>query len=54
LKRLVLDTNVVASAMLWGGVPNLLLQAARERRIALFTSTALLVNYQSPVIKIKL
>lgn len=42
--RLVLDTNVVASALLWGGVPRLLLQAARERRVALFTSTPLLAE----------
>lgn len=28
--RLVLDTNVVASALLWGGTPRLLLQAARD------------------------
>ena len=42
--RLVLDTNVVASAMLWGGAPLLLLQAAREKRITLFTSTALLAE----------
>ena len=39
--RLVLDTHVVASAVLWGGVPRLLLQAAREKRVELFTSTAL-------------
>ena len=42
--RLVLDTNVVASAVLWGGVPRLLLQAAREKRIDLFTSAALLAE----------
>lgn len=30
--RLVLDTNVVASALLWGGTPRLLLQAAREKQ----------------------
>lgn len=42
--RLVLDTNVVASALLWGGVPRLLLQAAREKRVALFTSTPLLAE----------
>jgi len=36
--RLVLDTNVVASAMLWGGVPHRLLQARHERRIELYTS----------------
>lgn len=42
--RLVLDTNVVASAVLWGGVPRLLLQAGREKRIDLFTSAALLAE----------
>lgn len=42
--RLVLDTNVVASALLWGGVPRLLLQAAHEKRVELFTSTALLAE----------
>ena len=42
--RVVLDTNVVASAFLWGGTPRLLLQAARERRIELFTSTAMLAE----------
>lgn len=42
--RLVLDTNVVVSALLWGGVPRLLLQAAREQRIELFTSTPLLAE----------
>ncbi|MDH3209188.1 MAG: hypothetical protein OEM00_01270 [Burkholderiaceae bacterium] len=39
--RLVLDTNVVASALLWGGTPRLLLQAGRERRAGrAFASTA--------------
>ena len=42
--RLVLDTNVVASAVLWGGVPRLLLHAGRERRVELFTCTALLAE----------
>lgn len=42
--RLVLDTNVVASVLLWSGTPRLLLQAARERRIELFTSTVLLAE----------
>ena len=42
--RLVLDTNVVASAILWGGVPRLLLQAGREKRVELFTSAALLAE----------
>lgn len=42
--RLVLDTNVVASAMLWGGNPKLLLQAKREKRVELFTSVAMLAE----------
>lgn len=42
--RVVLDTNVVASAILWGGTPRLLLNAAREKRIDLFTSTLLLAE----------
>ncbi len=42
--RLVLDTNVVASAILWGGTPRLLLQAARDKRVELFTSTAMLAE----------
>ncbi len=42
--RLVLDTNVVASAMLWGGSPKLLLQAGREKRIGLFTSVPMLAE----------
>jgi uncharacterized protein len=42
--RLVLDTNVVASAILWGGTPRVLLQAAREKRVEMFTSIAMLVE----------
>lgn len=42
--RVVLDTNVVASAMLWGGKPLLLLRAAHEKRVTLFTSTAMLAE----------
>jgi putative PIN family toxin of toxin-antitoxin system len=42
--RLVLDTNVVASAMLWGGNPKLLLLAQREKRIELFTSVTMLAE----------
>ena len=42
--RAVLDTNVVASALLWGGTPRQLLTAAREKRVRLFTSTTLLLE----------
>ncbi|TAK82877.1 MAG: putative toxin-antitoxin system toxin component, PIN family [Betaproteobacteria bacterium] len=41
--RLVLDTNVVASGLLWdSGPPARLLDAAGTRRVELFTSVALL------------
>jgi uncharacterized protein len=40
--RAVLDTNVVASGLLWGGAPRQLLQAAREKKLQLYTSTVLL------------
>jgi hypothetical protein len=42
--RMVLDTNVVASAILWGGTPRLLLQASRDKRVDLFTSTPMLTE----------
>ena len=42
--RMVLDTNVVASAILWGGTPRLLLQASRDKRVDLFTSTPMLAE----------
>ena len=35
---------MVVSALLWGGEPRLLLQAGREKRVELFTSTALLAE----------
>lgn len=42
--RAVLDTNVVASGLLWGGAPRQLLQAAREKKLQLYTSTILLLE----------
>ncbi len=42
--RRVLDTNVVASALLWGGTPRQLLLVAHERRTLLFTSAPLLAE----------
>jgi hypothetical protein len=42
--RFVLDTNVVVSALLWGGTPRLLLEAGQERKIELFTSIPLLAE----------
>lgn len=40
--RLVLDTNTVLSALLWGGTPVRLIKAARAKEIALWSSPALL------------
>ena len=42
--RAVLDTNVVVSALIWGGTPYKLLQAATDGDIELFTSPALLAE----------
>jgi len=42
--RLVLDTNVVVSALVWGGTPYKLLQAATVGGVELVTSPALLAE----------
>lgn len=42
--RVVLDTNVVASALLWGGTPERLIEAAGEGTLELFTSETLLAE----------
>ena len=42
--RLVLDTNVVASGLLWNGAPARLLDAAQTGELELFTSTRLLAE----------
>ncbi len=42
--RAVLDTNVVVSALIWGGTPFALLEAATEGRVDLISSPALLAE----------
>ncbi len=42
--RAVLDTNVVVSALIWGGNPFTLFQVATEGDLLLFTSPALLAE----------
>lgn len=42
--KLVLDTNVVVSAVLWGGTPLELLRAATAGDVELYTSPALLAE----------
>jgi putative PIN family toxin of toxin-antitoxin system len=44
--RVVADTNTIVSAFLWGGPPAAVLSAAREGRIALFTSPVLLAELE--------
>ena len=42
--RVVLDTNVVTSALLWGGTPERLIEAAGEGSLELFASEALIAE----------
>jgi putative PIN family toxin of toxin-antitoxin system len=42
--RAVLDTNVIVSALIWGGTPFKFLQAAIDGDITLYTSPALLAE----------
>jgi predicted nucleic acid-binding protein len=44
--RIILDTNVVMSALLWRGTPYRLLEAIQHRpSLQLFSSTALLEDF---------
>jgi hypothetical protein len=40
--RVVLDTNIVVSALVWGGTPYALIAAATEERLELYSSAALI------------
>lgn len=42
--RVVLDTNVVASGLLWNGTPKHILSAGRANAVQLFTSPPLLLE----------
>lgn len=42
--RLVLDTNNAVSALLWGGIPEKLIQAAQVRTVTLLTTIPLLAE----------
>ena len=44
--RLVLDTNTVVSGLLWGNKPSLLIEAALEGRVEIFTSHTLLLELE--------
>jgi putative PIN family toxin of toxin-antitoxin system len=51
--RLVLDTNVVASALFWGGNPATLLDAAQLGEIEIFTSRPLLSELAGILVRSK-
>ncbi|GHU34414.1 putative toxin-antitoxin system toxin component, PIN family protein [Betaproteobacteria bacterium] len=51
--RLVLDTNVAASGLLWGGAPAQLLDAALIGEIELFTSVSLLAELAGILARVK-
>lgn len=44
--RIVVDTNVIVSAFLWGGTPRRLLDAIKEQQLELFTSRALIAELE--------
>lgn len=47
--RAVADTNIVVSAILWGGPPGQILTAARTGRLSLFTSAALIAELEDVI-----
>ena len=51
--RLVLDTNVLISALLWPGTPTRLIDLASEGEIQLFTSRALLDELSETLLRPK-
>ncbi len=51
--RVVADTNTVVSAFLWGGLPKAVLDAAREGRISLHTTPALLAELEDVLARSK-
>jgi uncharacterized protein len=44
--RVILDTNVFVSGVFFGGVPGLILEAWRDARVRLVSSTEILEEYQ--------
>ena len=45
--RIVVDTNVIVSAFLWGGTPRRILDEVEAKRIELFTSRALIAELEN-------
>lgn len=51
--RVVVDTNLIVSAFLWGGIPVAVLQAIIERGIPLLTSDAIIAELKATLRKPK-
>ncbi|MCC7080415.1 MAG: putative toxin-antitoxin system toxin component, PIN family [Burkholderiales bacterium] len=51
--RVVLDTNTVVSALLWGGPPLRLIDMATDERIELYTTEALLAELADVLGRVK-
>ncbi|MEH2170354.1 MAG: putative toxin-antitoxin system toxin component, PIN family [Nostoc sp.] len=45
--RVVVDVNVWISALLWGGVPDIVLKLAEEQKITIFASDALFLELET-------
>ena len=52
--RLVLDTNIVVSGLLWNKTPSLLIDAALQGRVEIFTSEVLLLELEDVLPRRKL
>jgi putative PIN family toxin of toxin-antitoxin system len=51
--RVVADTNIVVSSLLWPGPPRLVLDAARAGSLSLFTSAVLLAELEDVLVRPK-
>ncbi len=49
--RLVVDTNVVVSALLWNGLPRRLLDIARSGDVEIYTSGVLLAELAATLLR---
>lgn len=51
--RIVADTNTVVSGLLWGGLPQELINAARAKRITLYSSVTLIAEFAEVIAREK-
>ena len=49
--RVVADTNTVVSGLLWSGPPQKIINAARAKRITLFSSVALTAEFAEVIVR---